>query len=466
MGDMTSERYHIDKLFNETFRKASVKPDAQVWNRINSTLNRGQNKRRRSFLWLAAASFALLIAFGSGYFIALNQMSNKAIISQDISKGENTDQINQPIIEQPAEIANSYSEQKEEVSEITKTEYPAKPKQIADETIIKTEKIAPSDENETIVHLEKQISVNKLPANLLAYSEQELSKGIAYDNPEIAFTEIENNDQDRKSNNRWTITGQAAPLYSYRDLRKGNSNIFALVNNVPKDAEQSNFESDKNYYNEVETPLLAFSGGINTAYKISKRFSVESGIYFSRMGQVNTEIFVMEEEQFYGSSLQVINSSAGDVKSENHDGMLFNKFRQSEVYVLDESVEGSVLYQNNSKLVLHFDYLEVPLMMKYRLFGQVLCVSLGGGLTTSFLVNNSAHILSKDSKIDVGETQDIRSALISGLLGISVEYKLTDKINFSIEPQFKQAFSTVNNSYYIENFPRSISVFSGIKYNF
>jgi len=460
---MTVERFNIDKLFEERFRNASVRADGQVWNRINSSLNAAKQKRRAAFMWLAAASFALLIAFGSGYFIALNQISKNTITAQ-----KNTTTGNENLAEvTPSpnkEITNDHTAAVEE-SNFNNPHIPVIDKTI---NLIKTIVNEPLNPEipEPAEHLEKQSHSYPLSAKLLAYAASIPAQGEKLDIPTIDFytpDEIGNKPQHR---GKWTISGQAAPMYSYRDLKKGNGNIYDLANNVPKDNETRVFESDKNYYDNTESPLMAFSGGISTSYNISKRFSVQSGLFFSRMGQINNEIFVIEEEQFYGSSLQVINSSAGDVKSDNHEGLLFNKFRQSEVYVLDESNSGSVLYQNNSMLVLHFDYLEIPLQMKYKILGNKLSLSVSGGISTSLLVHNTAEIVSDNTKIDVGKTEDLSSSMLSGLVGLSFEYKLNDKLNVVIEPQYRQSFTTVNNNYYVENFPYAFSVFTGVKYSF
>ena len=68
-----------------------------------------------------------------------------------------------------------------------------------------------------------------------------------------------------KAVERWSVAAMASPTY-YSRINSGN------------DALSSQLVSS-------EQPLFSYSGGVSFSYKISKRFSIQSGLYYSSLGQ-------------------------------------------------------------------------------------------------------------------------------------------------------------------------------------
>ncbi len=73
--------------------------------------------------------------------------------------------------------------------------------------------------------------------------------------------------------NRWILGGEVAPLYSYRKINADNK--------------QSDMVKS---FNKSENGILAYAGGVRVAYSTGRRFSVQSGIYYSRYGQEKNQV--------------------------------------------------------------------------------------------------------------------------------------------------------------------------------
>ncbi|MFC2114249.1 outer membrane beta-barrel protein [Bacteroidota bacterium] len=470
---MTGDMKKIDNLFSKGFQHAEQKPPAYMWGKISSSLEAAAGRKRRVLIWYAAASVALMAAFTSGYYLASYnngkidlaqseeapsaviqkmQEANQAvegIVNSDVSDQLVTNIPTQPIVDesklvhaikptnsQPQFISPKVDTESILVSEDNKI----------DQSLV--EDVADVTMSETAVEVEKEV-ISKIDA------EPELPENPVI--PPIAVP----------STSRWRIGIQAAPQLAYRDIRNSGSNIFLLAASVP-DNYGTISTSDKSYYNQIESPLVAFTGGLNVNYNFSKRLLIESGLIYSQTGQVTQEMFVYEENILSGagSQFEIINSSAGDINSSGQQGALLENLRESQTYLVDKSADGSWLYLNTSNLILKFDYLELPLILKYKLIDRKIDVLFAGGLTTGLLIGNNAYAQNKEDKVYLGQTDGIRTVTYSGTAGISVEYELSSKFDFTIEPRFRYGLQTINKTYYIQSYPYSFSMYAGLQYTF
>jgi opacity protein-like surface antigen len=276
----------------------------------------------------------------------------------------------------------------------------------------------------------------------------------------------------KNSDKGWILGGQFAPLYSYRNLSSDYMN-----------------DQDLNTLNKTEKGIMAYAGGVALAYKPSKRLSVESGIYYSKYGQEKTgvaavavnrnptnsyETFGNEES---GSYIQItITNSTGNITDAGASGAIFfdtdktiaheGETNSNVLNIPAETNKDKVQASDNLTAFQYFEYLEIPLIVKYKLVDRKIDFNLLGGISTNFLTGNNVKIADKGKKYDFGETDDITKVNYSGSVGIGLEYPVLSNLVLNIEPKFRYYLNPIDKSVNVNVYPYSFGLFAGISYVF
>lgn len=253
--------------------------------------------------------------------------------------------------------------------------------------------------------------------------------------------------------NRWSIAAMASPTY-YSGINSGSD---ALSNQI--------ISSDE--------PLFSYSGGLSFSYKISKRFSIQSGLYYSSLGQKLDGINSYSGFQQYSSSkgghnFEVL-TSTGTVYTSNPDVFLLanGSDRVLTAYTKDvfDPNKASLQPVNNS-LNQNFSYLEFPVILRYKLIDKTIGINLIGGLSYNLLVHNSVYTTLDGNIYPVGDTKGLNPLSLSSSLGMGMEYNVSSKLSLNLEPTFRYFLNpfSVTTGTYIH--PYSFGVFSGVSYKF
>jgi hypothetical protein len=252
---------------------------------------------------------------------------------------------------------------------------------------------------------------------------------------------------------RWSIEALASPTY-YSTFTSGNDQLTSQLTST-------------------EDPLFSYSGGVSFSYKISKRFSIQSGIYYSSLGQRIDGIYSFSGFQKYneskGSPSFKVPTTSGTVYTSNPDVFLA-AYGNGKVYttytndVFDPN-KASLQYISNS-LTQNLSYLELPVIVRYKVIDKMIGINIIGGLSYNLLVSNSAYAMKDGTKYSVGDTKGLNPLALSSSLGMGMEYNLSDKLSLNLEPTFR---------YYLDPFsittgslihPYSFGIFSGVSYKF
>jgi hypothetical protein len=277
---------------------------------------------------------------------------------------------------------------------------------------------------------------------------QENSIKIQY--PDLQYSTV---NPIAKPMKRWSIAALASPTY-YSSFNSGN--------------EQLNSQAAS-----PEEPLFSYSGGFAFSYKISKRFSIQSGIYYSSLGQKVDGIYSFSGFQKYNNSKGgpnfIVPTTSGTVYASNPDVFLtaYGDGKVLTAYNNDvfDPKKASLQYISNS-LTQNLSYLELPVIVRYKIIDKMIGINLIGGLSYNLLVNNSAYAMKDGSKYSVGDTKGLNPLALSSSLGMGMEYNLSDKLSLNIEPTFRyylNPFSVATGSFI---HPYSFGVFSGVSYKF
>ncbi|MHC1733317.1 MAG: outer membrane beta-barrel protein [Bacteroidales bacterium] len=216
----------------------------------------------------------------------------------------------------------------------------------------------------------------------------------------------------------------------------------------------------------------AYSTGVTVGYKISDRLTIQSGIGMASIGQTISDVNVYAGlSDFYAvksSYLYSVETASGTILAGNTD-----------LYITDSKDRVGTLVQGNladpskykltqvgSDIQQVFRYLEMPVVLRYKVIDRKLGLNLSGGVAYGLLVDNAAYTGEGSDLIRVGHTEGINLHNISSQLGLGMEYSLSRKITFNLEPVFRYymtPISDISGSLYK---PYSLGFWSGFSFKF
>jgi hypothetical protein len=253
--------------------------------------------------------------------------------------------------------------------------------------------------------------------------------------------------------NRWSISAMASPNY-YSNVNFGRDQLANDLANYQK-------------------PEVSYSGGMAFAYKVNKRMSIQSGVYYSSIGQKISGISSYSGFSQYndtkGGSQFSIQTSSGTIVTTNNNIFLRDNLSTRVVagYVAEsvDPVKVSLTHLNNS-ISQNFSYLEVPVIFKYKAIDRKIDVNFIGGLSYNMLVGNSASASVGGIKYSIGKTDGLSPVNFSSSLGLGFEYNLSKKFSLDLEPTFRYYLTPFGSIVGTSIHPYSFGVFTGVLYKF
>jgi hypothetical protein len=264
-------------------------------------------------------------------------------------------------------------------------------------------------------------------------------------------------DEEQKDD-RWMLGSEVAPLYSYRKIESDYLNSSAVQN-----------------FNKSEQGLLALAGGLRVGYSAGRRLSLQSGLYYSRYGQQNTSGESISLEQVADSDrsrvtyLAIANSTGtiqADEGSTNYASVISSPTGNKSDFLsygfTAISNDNIPFTEGDITAVQYFDYLELPVTVKYKIIDRKLSFSFLGGVITNFLVNNGVQIEHNGNKESFGTTRDINKVNYQGSVGLGLDYPIMERMAISLEPRFRYYLNPIDQRFDVH--PYSFGIFAGISY--
>ncbi len=508
---MNEELKHIDDYFKNSLDAYEVNPPKGIWNIIEEDLNKSEKKHKFLVFYQVAAAITFLIILGTGYlyYNKLNKSvitENKQIILKEaqnnqsaiISKNDQSNLLSaeNQLSENPTLIKSNSTSSKNVISEEMQSDYIANNNLVLNENKNEEKislltplqyKIRNSAITNNKIHLSEQYIKAKLNEMFNNYEEE----NIAYDNSTV-----------------WEIGGQFSPMIAKRDIKEKQADIYSYSNTL----------------NESE--MLAYSGGINVNINTDKRFSIQSGIYYSHMGQQINDIGVYS----YGSDAELsvvenyrnsgkINTSSGQLQTEpgtnyfvdnnqafdyadpgrtdntteisydlfpeentspdqpKYNGLVINdrvinavKNYSDDQFVnissLDQSINQTQLNPSGN-LIKTYGYIEIPIILKYKVIESKLDINVLGGISTDILISNQLFYYTvDDQRNSIPETTDFSTLNYSSIVGLGFDYPILNNFTLNFEPSFKYFINSINNDEFISSHPYTFAFFTGIRYKF
>jgi hypothetical protein len=440
---MNDKGANIDLLFRNGLKDYEVLPPPGVWDGVNSTIR--HKSRQYSFLKIAAAITVLL---GLGF---LTYRWGRELTGPDTGRIMAFDvPTSLPVIIVPTEKISTLPAEKSIQVRNTSVDF------IPNENLATAgdEIIAPVLPLQIMNFREtRNLSIAKNQPSEILFHAPLNSSGSASAKIKYADLQYSPDIIPAKPVKKWSVTAMASPTY-YSGFGSGTDGLS-------KELAAS------------EQALISYSGGVAFSYKISRRFTIQSGVYYSSLGQKLDGINSYSGFAPYGNTkgdhnFEVL-TTTGIVYASNPDvflsadgaGRIVSPY-SSEVF----DPKKASLQPVSTSLNQSFSYLELPVVLRYKLVDKTIGINLIGGLSYNMLVHNSVYTNVGGNKYPVGDTKGLNPLTLSSSLGMGMEYNFSDKLSLNLEPTFRyylNPFSITTSSFV---HPYSFGIFSGVSYKF
>lgn len=467
---MMNEEVNMDKAFREKFDNFTAEPPGDIWNNINSQLNYKHKKINMHWYSLVAAAAALILALMAGWYftrtpddrlietagIETDRFRERSNVVESKVAGEESisemSVINTeiPVVHLAASTSNMSDPNKTAgygKIEGTETGEAFKAFRESGMQLIDNLKAVFHTDNEDLVaevrsKREKEAGYEQFERELIAENVT-LGKSIALEN-----------------NANWKMGFNISPGYSSYSARHA-----------------SNYSSSMTYADNGGNGNV--SGGLALQYKAGKRWSIETGVYYAQNGQKSEsspQSFAVYDESYntvatterlyFNPEVKVsddrisMNSIAGIIDFDNVP-------RGTEIAAnLEKTDNYSGVLLTSGEFSQVFDFVEIPLYLRYMLVDSKIDIEVLGGVNTGFVVGNNAYIKNEYGEQNIGKTRDISTVNLSGTVGVGVTYALSKNVSLALEPRLNYYLHSINNSPDVEFRPYRIGIYTGLYYEF
>ncbi|MDR2847989.1 MAG: outer membrane beta-barrel protein [Bacteroidales bacterium] len=447
----------IDELFFQKIGNMEVVPPENGWQRIQHELD--SQKRFAFKFWMAAASIALLMSsVATIMYLNTSELAGTMVL---VEQNPQTPPTVNSVEEQPLATAAATPQVVEnQVTQITPSTQTPKNITTNSKTPVYWNTSTHRAQRQALNNERLAILIDRFAAKPAAMPLEKNRPVIMastlpmYNNDWNPFAEEEKEKGKAPSKNKWAVSGQFSPTYSYR-----------TITSVPANMKRADFD-------DAESALLAYSGGVNVSYQVLSRFSVQMGVFYTQMGQTingvtpsyNMYAAISSNNAYSKNSLRTSSGNASVTSSMKAD---VNESYAN--YFNENTVQGSLNTSNTAKSVQYserFDYIEIPMLMRYKLIDKKFDLALLGGMSTNILIDNNVFINNGKETLREGSILMARPVNYNTTIGFGVNYQLSSTLLIGIEPVFKYFLQSYTSSNAVGSHPYSFGVFTGVYYSF
>jgi hypothetical protein len=441
---MVNRGANIDMVFRNGLKDYEVLPPAEVINSILPLIK----QEPKSFIFLkSAAMIVVLVSLGFLTYLLTRDVSSgfndsemAFIIEASSPVTSHTIERSQNIISKKTSFVRNSSESKIE---------------ILPERVIESENEIITSQEIPFLYKPRTLSLSnaKLQRGIFSSSTSTPQNSVFTLKSTDPVYQIEN--PPANGNEKWSIAAMASPTY-YSRFNAGNDAVSKQLMST-------------------EQALISYTGGVAFSYKVNKRFSIQAGLSYSSLAQsidgVNSYTGFQKYNDSKGSSAFRVLTSNGTIYTRNSDVFITAGSGMPQRVVTSYTRDVFDPKQANLQFVssdIHqnFSYLELPVMLRYKIIDKKVDVNLIGGMSYNMLVGNSVYTMVDGSKYDVGETAGLNKMTVSSSLGMGMEYSLSEKLSFNLEPTFRYYLNPFNGTTSSSVHPYSFGVLSGVSYRF
>jgi hypothetical protein len=471
---MAENLHNIDKIFRDSLEGHEEVPSQQVWNAIDSNLDKNKIKQiNRKYTRLKRAAFLLLLLLLciTIYDLGIKHPGDK------VAKGNNNSITNKKDVPENNPGTGQNAVPKNDNNNLSAKTI-RETKNIAGENKIHPDNISVTDNSstKTIGDIPAAVSKKNIAGikNPDKYKREE--KGLVSNLPV----------PDQKTNKQsiiipLSIVNPGKPvLQSLQSTKK--ITLPASLNNVAKSGKSGPLKQSKfsvtiflspdfpfsrlqkdppdnqllDNIKEAEKPDLSTTTGIWIDYKLNDHWSLQSGASYSNA------IILIDPKTIYAEQ----DNNTGDVKyrfnASSGYGYLLPSFANSPTI-------GDSLYAFTSTHTLR--YLNIPLAVKYDLQKGKFNFFATGGISSNISLEGIIETVVENNSYNESEVinrlHGLKKIYFSGLVSIGAEYKLNSKFSLMISPTGRFAINSINNKDApVKSYPNSFGMSAGIRMNF
>jgi len=465
---------NLDELFRDKLLNYEQEPPAYLLENILSGVADTRRKRKLVFWRVAGVAAALVLAFVAGWQLNnrdFQGMKQPVIVEQSSTpekpsetkiqekQGAPDSQITQESLQVASNEASSLNRN-------NNSNFVARSSKSGATALIAES--APVDSNDESLLMKPLKSLYRIlmpeSENLYALQEKKsrdnsseliqktIDQQIMEQNKRMLTAE-----NTSKEKARWLVGAQVSPEY-----------------NVARGSQSQAYAS--NMLN-ASSNSVDLGGGISVEFKKGKRWSLQSGIYYSGLGQSsgNTANSGGKDLQYanagsnYFNTVVKLDASSNRMSMNSNAGVIELSKIPSGLVVgnsLEDKTLNSTVIVSPANFIQNFDYIEIPLYLRYTLIDARIDVVMLGGLSSNVLVGNQIFVEDGSGKSLVGKTKDMESLNYSGTLGMGFKYGLSKRIFLNVEPRIKYYLNSLNGNSSVTYKPYTIGVFTGLSYEF
>lgn len=474
------EEFNMDKIFREKLKDFPVEPPAFLWDNIQAELAGQRRKKRMAWYSWSAVAALLVLAFVAGWYF--NESADRAVPQLTETEQVNPVENSNPE-EQIASVTENENEKTEQESlkndiflaDATRKEAtPQLPEENKFDTETKKENVSGlenPDENRTLTLAGLDLIKPKETAKVEMAGEKRYFTQEEKNQPKsveeffswerkVIHENAQHFSSAAKSVRGWKLGLNVSPGYSSYAAKHG-----------------SVYSSNMTY--EANDGNANLSGGVSVQYKTSKRISIESGVYYAQNGQQtgsSPQLFGNRAEMDYAFAPADKNyfntavSLTGTRMAMNSTAGIIDFKGVPKGAEIAANLENAGTYSNSlltsGELSQVFDFVEIPLYLRYLIIDRKMDVELVGGLNAGLVVGNNAYIDNEYGVQNIGKTRDIAPVNFSGTVGLGMNYALGKNLSVAVEPRLNYYLNSINRNPEVDFRPYRIGIYTGLYYEF
>jgi hypothetical protein len=516
---MQNNEEHIDKLFRDKLTNHEVAPPAEVWNLVVANLDTKHKKRRLVWFYRVAGAAVLVMAFLSGWYFSQqsnqietfvqSEMSDEQVIhpnktEQETAPAQTTENVELALQTGSSPAAKTENLVEKPMGKAATGQQPSKA-QVAQNTNIGTTGASTwsssflKEASNPTLDVENHSTFKEVNTTnpgsrwdrLVAWVQHELESQpqntelLALANRSEAYSDLTDADRAIIAAN---LAAMKQPV-SREKIRISavGANVTPTYSVDVADLGQSGLQSESFYATNQVTEGAGYrptvGAGIQVELKQGKRLSLQTGLNYSTLSSDAGAIGVSfvnhdwlpnrSSEVVYAAAVNDSKSSV-EVASTNMSLNTSNGIvnidlpagTQASAASLSANNVGYYSGSTSYDLDQRAAYLEVPLLLKYRLWGERFGLDLLGGVNTHFLISNEVRLKSQQNTLTQGQTEGLAPITFSGNMGLGVGCQIGNNLNISMQPIMKLYLNSINTQTGYDIKPLSVGVYSGISWIF
>lgn len=431
---------NIDSLFKKALQENSCEPPPHIWKNIEDKVY-ASKKKKKILIWWRSTAAVLLCLIALTYVLRLRVENKMSPMISDTNIAQSFPIPVSSVV--PKTVLNKITP-KEEKKSTPSILYTEKKKEITLPVRVSTieQDLIKNNTSNDVYIKNNTIRRNNIPLiNQHAVKSNQLYQQLLLAEMDHKEKRPEITDDKLKL----SLSGHIAPGYSSGTYRSSMKNSKGAA-----------------YSKDQMNGIFNMSGGLKVAMTTGKRLSVQTGVFYTQTGQRT------DESNIYVARTTLLN---GNHSGKNNFSTPLGQIRGSNlvdatVYKSDGITGLSSREATTGNIKQLFGALEIPIIVKYRLNNNKVKFSVLGGISNSILVSNRTYLNYQNTRESLGKTDDIRSFNMSTDLGISVEYPISRKIKFILEPGFKYYLQSISENDAINFKPYTFSFSTGIGIDF